>query len=77
MSSSPISLNTYPNIQNNYNQYNSSVESLLNSPNWSNEQDIVKISIKSLNDEISNLNQKIINLGNQLEKINQKNRISK
>ena len=48
MSSSPISLNTYPNIQNNYNQYNSSVESLLNSPNWSNEQDIVKISIKFL-----------------------------
>ena len=67
MSSSPISLNTYPNIQNNYNQYYSSVESLLNSPNWSNEQDIVKISIKSLYDEISNLNNKIINLENQLE----------
>ena len=67
MSSSPISLNTYPNIQNNYNQYNSSVESLLNSPNWSNEQDIVKISIKSLYDEITNLNNKINNIENQLE----------
>ena len=67
MSSSPISLNTYPNIQNNYNQYNSSVESLLNSPNWSNEQDIVRISIKSLYDEITNLNNKINNIENQLE----------